>query len=329
MIEHNVTKARKSFFAYGSIGVYQGAISPLSCHSLVETCVMPILLYGCENWLLCYSSLKILNSFLAELCKRVLRLPKWYSNTASMIVMDCLSAKARCLTRKLCFLRRITDSSSDTLSSQTLFALSDDIESVCLIRECLELEEHLNTNFTHPLLISSSDSESDKESRPSPREIKDQIARNDKSLLLEKCSKNQDTRLIADIARIVSWSKLWDLALNDGPKCVNALRAFVHIISYLSHSNRACPICDVNGLDSSLLAHVLSSHVDTSNDASDILDSLWASASIPASDSNAQDSDPDTCSTSSIDSMNAGNDSSTTDPNPSSSPNSDSDTDFS
>ena len=49
MIEHNVTKARKSFFAYGSIGVYQGAISPLSCRSLVETC-MPILLYGCENW---------------------------------------------------------------------------------------------------------------------------------------------------------------------------------------------------------------------------------------------------------------------------------------
>ena len=134
-----------------------------------------------------------------------------------------------------------------------------------------KLEEHLNTNFTHPLLISSSDSESDKESRPSPREIKDKIARSDKSLLLEKCSKNQDTRLIADIARIVSWSKLWDLALNDGPKCVNALHSFVRIISHPSHSNRACPICDVNSLDSSLLAHILSSHVDTSNDASDIL----------------------------------------------------------
>ena len=202
MIEHNVTKARKSFFAYGSIGVYQGAISPLSCHSLVEscrslveTCVMPILLYGCENQSLCDSSLKTLNSFLGELCERVLGLLKWYSNTASMIVMDCLSAEAR-----------ITDSSSDTLSSQlqTLFALSNDIESVCLIRECLELEEHLNTNFTHSLLISSSNSESDKESRPSPRQIKDQIARNNNSLMLEKCNKNADTRLIADIARIVS-----------------------------------------------------------------------------------------------------------------------------
>ena len=103
MIEHNVIKAKKAFFSYGSIGVYQGAISPLSCRSLFETCVMPIL-YGCENWLLCDSSLKVLNSFLGELGKRALRLPKWYSNTASMIVMDMLSAEAHCLIRKLCFL---------------------------------------------------------------------------------------------------------------------------------------------------------------------------------------------------------------------------------
>ena len=41
MVEHSVTKARKSFFAYGSIGVYQGAIllyhvtldRDVSCHS--------------------------------------------------------------------------------------------------------------------------------------------------------------------------------------------------------------------------------------------------------------------------------------------------------
>ena len=176
----------------------------LSCRSLIETCVMPILLYGCENWSLCDSSLKALNSFLGELCKRALRLPKWYSNTASMIVMDCQSAEARCLTRKLCFLRWITDS-SDILSSRTLAALSNDIESVCLIRECVELEEHLNTNFTHSLLISSSNPESGEVDRPSTRQIKDQIARNDKSLLLEKCRKKEDTRLIAEIMRMVSW----------------------------------------------------------------------------------------------------------------------------
>ena len=195
-----------------------------------------------------------------------------------MIVMDCLSAQARCLTRKLCFLRRITDHSSashaDTLSSRILFALSDDIESVCLIRECLELEEHFDIKFTRLLLTSNS--VSNEECKPSPRQIRDQINTQDKLLLLEKCSSKKDTRLIADIARMVSWPKLWDLALDGGPKYVNALKAFVRIIAYPSHSSRACPICDIDSLESSLLAHTLSAHTDSdiSYSVSDILDSL-------------------------------------------------------
>ena len=318
MIEHNVTKARKAFFAYGSEGAFQGAISPLSCRSLVETCVLPILLYGCENWSLCDSSLKALNSFLGELCKRILRLPKWYSNTATMIVMDLPSAEACCLIRKLRFLRRITDHSpvnADTLSSRMLFALSDDIESVCLIRECLELEDHFETKFTHSLLTSIS--ELDEDSRPSSRQIRDQVTTRDKHLLLDKCSSNEDTRLIAVMGRMVSWSKLWDLALNGGPKCVDALRAFVRIISYPSHSTSVCPLCDVNSLDSSLLAHIFSSHTDATYDVSDIFDSLRASASFSVSNSNTQVSNHD------IDA------SSTTHMDTSSNSDSDSDTDFS
>ena len=167
---------------------------------------------------------------------------------------------------------------------------------------------HPSHNLTHSLLISSSNPESGEEDRTSTRQIKDQIARNDKSLLLEKCSKREDTKLIADIARMVSWLKLWDLALNDGPKCVNALRAFVRIISYPSHSNKACPVCDIDSLDSSLLAHILSTHLDTSNDASDILNSLWAAAPTLASNSNAQDSEQES---SSINCMNSANISST------------------
>ena len=197
--EHNVKKARKFFFAYGSIGVYQGAISPYHVtlwyrhvsyqFSSMGARISPSVTVHWRLW--------------TELCKRAFRLLKWYSNTTSMIAMDCQLAEACCLTRKFCFLCWITDS-SDTLSSRTLVDLSNDIKSVCLIRECLELEEHLNTNFMHPLLISSSNPESD-EDRPSTRQIKDQIARNDKSLLLEKCRKKEDTRLIAEIMRMVSW----------------------------------------------------------------------------------------------------------------------------
>ena len=48
-IEENIWKARSAFFCYGSIGVFQGDVCPLSLKSVLEYCVMPILLYGCEN----------------------------------------------------------------------------------------------------------------------------------------------------------------------------------------------------------------------------------------------------------------------------------------
>ena len=47
----NIKKAR-SFFMFGSIGVYQGDFSPLSAQSVVEVCVMLVLMYGSENWIL-------------------------------------------------------------------------------------------------------------------------------------------------------------------------------------------------------------------------------------------------------------------------------------
>ena len=50
-LEESIQKARRAFFLHGSIGAFQGDLSPLSTKSIIiETCVMPVLLYGCENW---------------------------------------------------------------------------------------------------------------------------------------------------------------------------------------------------------------------------------------------------------------------------------------
>ena len=48
-VDENIKKARRCFFHYGSIGAFQGDICPLSSRSILESCVMPVLLYGCEN----------------------------------------------------------------------------------------------------------------------------------------------------------------------------------------------------------------------------------------------------------------------------------------
>ena len=50
MVEYNCSKARRAFFAYRGIGGFQGDLSPLSGRSIIDTCVLPVLLYGCEQW---------------------------------------------------------------------------------------------------------------------------------------------------------------------------------------------------------------------------------------------------------------------------------------
>ena len=105
-IEYNITKGRNSFFAYGSMGLFQGDLSPLSSRSMMDTCILPNLLYGPENWCLSKHSLQMLDSFLGELCKRLLncKLSQWYSNTPALVVVRQRSARALCLLRKLNFL---------------------------------------------------------------------------------------------------------------------------------------------------------------------------------------------------------------------------------
>ena len=90
--------ARKSFFSYGSMDVFQGDLSLLSGRSVVETCILPILLYGAENWCLSQNFIQALDSFLGELSKRLLKLPRWYSNTPASIVIGLGSARALCQT---------------------------------------------------------------------------------------------------------------------------------------------------------------------------------------------------------------------------------------
>ena len=44
-VEEDIKKARRSFFHFGAIGVFQGDLSLLSSRADVS-CVMPVLLYG-------------------------------------------------------------------------------------------------------------------------------------------------------------------------------------------------------------------------------------------------------------------------------------------
>ena len=71
-----------------------------------------------------------------------------------------------------------------------------------------------------------------------------------------------------NILRMVSWSKLWDLMVpNVLMLCVFLFESFRIRHTLIEHALYVMLI----SRDSSLLAHTLSTHIDTSNDASDIL----------------------------------------------------------
>ena len=87
-VDENIKKACRAFFHYGSIGVFQGDICPLSSKSVLECCVIPVLLYGCENWIFTEPLCQKLESLQSELVNRMLKWPKHLSNTAALTTLE-------------------------------------------------------------------------------------------------------------------------------------------------------------------------------------------------------------------------------------------------
>ena len=94
-VEHNIAKACRQFFALGSTGCYLGQSNPLTARTVVETCVLPTLCYGAENWIFDDISLDLLNRFQSELGKRILRLSSFHSHYAPLLALSWPSMTAR------------------------------------------------------------------------------------------------------------------------------------------------------------------------------------------------------------------------------------------
>ena len=105
-------------------------------------------LYGSESWILSEATIKRLEAFQSELRKGVLKWPRHHSNTVALATLDAPTMKRRVLVRKLEFLKRVIDKDTDSLRGCVVMALCCEVESICLIRECKELE---NFDFTESI----------------------------------------------------------------------------------------------------------------------------------------------------------------------------------
>ena len=106
-VKEHICKARRAFFANGDLGTFHGLLNPLSSRSLVESCVLPILMYGAEAWCINASLLSKLESFQSEIGKKILRLSKFAANHIPLLALNWPTMRCRCLCAKLSFLHKI------------------------------------------------------------------------------------------------------------------------------------------------------------------------------------------------------------------------------
>ena len=153
MIEDRIQKARKAFSQFGSVCAFQGSpVSPVSPCSIVQCCVLPILLFGVENWIMSCESIKKLEYFQGEIAKGILKMPKWHSNKTACIALGWNSIHLMCTIRKLRFLHQVM-TNEESICYWMYSAMVDDVEVLTLVRECRELEErYCKSDLQHKIL---------------------------------------------------------------------------------------------------------------------------------------------------------------------------------
>ena len=114
---------------------------------MYESCILPILLYGCETWLLDTTSLKALEDFQCEIGKRILCLPKFHSKNVVRIALHWPSMATRILIRKLTFLAKLLSNTKDIISGRIFTSLAVvDVYNVSIVQQCRMLESELGTH---------------------------------------------------------------------------------------------------------------------------------------------------------------------------------------
>ena len=255
-VSDNVNKARRAYFALGRLGAFQGYLNPLSSCSIFETCIVPILLYGSETWLLDSTSLNALESFQHEIGCRILHVPRCYSKSAVRIGLHWPSVATRVLIRKLSFLSKLLSGTMDTISRRIFtFLAMENVFETSIVQQCKMLEANLSTCILAKCL-------SDPENATGiVRSNRKHILRSDFQLLLSSSTDHhRSPAAAAQIANHSSWRRLWDTALDQGVKGTRIMQAIFRELCR-STSCFQCSLCEaVVSPNSSCLEHACIYH---------------------------------------------------------------------
>ena len=277
-IKLNINKARRQFFALGSSGCFLGHSNPLSAREVVETCVIPTLLYGAENWSLDEGCLELLENFQAEIGRRILKLSRFHSSLAVRIGLSLPSITSRILIQKLTYLSHLLSSDDDdSIATRTFKTIaSQNVYNLSLVMQCIFLDSKLKTNCTAQILNDLTYASS------SLRAMKKIIASTDKHLMLNEASKHQSVSLASEI----NWLRIWETARDRGLFWTKITQSFFKLMTKPLFGERTCNKCESPiPEDISFFRHLIQTHTPNSIDVENLL-----------ADLRSQDSDPHTSS---------------------------------
>ena len=116
--------------------------------------------------------------------------------------------------------------SSDSLSGCVMLSWGHNVDSMCLVRECRDLEECFGTNFNMDILRMNACSAKDEEENPCLRQV-------------QTCGAGcKEAPLIVEVAGSVGWASLWDAALDHGWKTVRGVQMINRAMSHHCHGSQ-------------------------------------------------------------------------------------------
>ena len=125
---------------------------------------------------------------------------------------------------------------TDAFAVSAMHALVDDPDSICIIRECRELEAvYYGLKYTNSILCGADS--------VCLQQIKKEVLQADKTLLLDLCI----SRALI-IAKVVkdggSWPPLWDSVRHLDSRHTIGLQHLSRVLTHHGKESKPCPLCD-------------------------------------------------------------------------------------
>ena len=213
-------------------------------------CVIPILLYGSENWILTTPLFDRLEAFQGEIGRRILKLSKFHSLLSTRLALRWPSVAARIFIQKLNLLFKI-NSEEDSIGCHIFSKLAaKDPQSLQIIQECRYLEDRVECHGATDNILNS---------ETSLKEVKNRILKVDWENCITEASQHSSTALAASISSSTSWLKLWDMALDYGPRGTAAMQALYRTLTKPRLDQNTCAICG-DRLETSYFDHYTIHH---------------------------------------------------------------------